>query len=412
MRNLLQSKKVGSTPDKNIRGSTLVIVMLFIVISAVLGVAVLTLGAQSRIFAIRGASEIAARCAADAGLTKAIYQMNQKLTVDETSLGIWNPNPVFLPSATDQVLPNCDASYSYKITPESGDFTIEVIGKSGQARKTVYANVGLHGPFEYAICGRDALKLYSNTVITGYNYDPGEILKIGTISTNSDAIELKSGTTINGDVVVGVGGDPAIVIKDLGATITGTAYAIYEEPCLPPVTVPAQISALPYQPDIKKSTTITTSGKYRKIELNNLEIVMIDGPVTLYVTDRITLDNGAQLQINGANPNASLTLYLGCDFEGKNGGSINNTTADAEKLKIYGLPDCRSLKFKNSTEFYGALYAPDAEVEFNNSADAYGSVVAKEFEQKNSAGFHYDASLRNVTVNDEGLRFAIKRWSE
>jgi Tfp pilus assembly protein PilX len=393
-------------------GYALVIVVLVILVTSVLGGAMLTMGAQNRVYSVRTAQEIAARCAADAALTKAIYQMNQKLTVDEASLGMWNPDPADLPSATDQVLPNCDASYSYKITPESGDFTIEAIGKSGQAWKTVYANVGLHGPFEYAICGTDALKLYSNTVITGYNYEPGEILKIGTISKNSDAIDLKSGTTINGDVVVGVGGDPATVIKDLGATITGTTCAMYEEPCLPPVTVPAQISALSYQPDIKKSTTITTSGKYRKIDLGNGEIVMIDGPVTLYVTEKIILDNGAQLQINGANPNASLTLYLGCDFEGKNGGSINNMTADAEKLKIYGLPGCRSLKFKNSTEFYGALYAPDAEVEFNNSADAYGSVVAKKFEQKNSAGFHYDASLGNVTVNDEGLRFAINRWSE
>jgi hypothetical protein len=403
MKNLLQSKNAGST---------LVMVMFLVAFSTVLGVAVLAMGMQQRIFAVRTGEEIAARCAADAGLTKAIYQMNQKLTMDEAALGMWNPDPAILPSATDQVLPNCDATYSYKILPESGDFTIEVIGKSGQTEKMVCANIDFHGPFEWAVCAQDSLNLYSNTVITGYNYNPGEILKVGTSSTKSDAVELKNGTVINGDMVVGVDGNPDTVIKNLGATITGKTYAIMDEPVFPPVTVPDQISTLPYQTDVKESTTITTSGKYRKIELKNGEIVMIDGPVTLYVTDRITLDNGAQLQINGANPDASLTLYLGCDFEGKNGGSINNIAGEPEKLKIYGLPDCHSMKFKNSTELYGALYAPEAEVTFDNSADAYGSVVAKKFEQKNSASFHHDASLKNVTANDEGLQFVLNRWSE
>ncbi|MHC4259095.1 MAG: hypothetical protein ACYSTF_01600 [Planctomycetota bacterium] len=53
-----------------------------------------------------------------------------------------------------------------------------------------------------------------------------------------------------------------------------------------------------------------------------------------------------------------------------------------------------------------------ADVVMMNSADAYGSVVAKSFEQKNSAAFNYDASLRDVSRDDEAVRFTVDRWGE
>jgi hypothetical protein len=47
-----------------------------------------------------------------------------------------------------------------------------------------------------------------------------------------------------------------------------------------------------------------------------------------------------------------------------------------------------------------------------NSGTAYGAVVAKSFEQKNSANFYYDALLRDVTTSDEVVRFVVKGWTE
>ena len=48
----------------------------------------------------------------------------------------------------------------------------------------------------------------------------------------------------------------------------------------------------------------------------------------------------------------------------------------------------------------------------NNSATVYGAVVVKTFDMKNSGVFMYDASLRDVNINDELVRFEIKRWHE
>ena len=79
---------------------------------------------------------------------------------------------------------------------------------------------------------------------------------------------------------------------------------------------------------------------------------------------------------------------------------------------MYGLGTCNKMDFKNSSEFYGVIYAPSTKVEFDNSAGGYGAVVAEEFEQKNSATFYYDASLRDVTVNDDMVRFVVKNWKD
>ncbi len=96
----------------------------------------------------------------------------------------------------------------------------------------------------------------------------------------------------------------------------------------------------------------------------------------------------------------------------RNGGAINNLTQDAKKLKIYGLNDCQSINLKNGSDFYGAIYAPNADMEMMNSGNAYGSIVTDNFVQKNSATFYYDADLRDVSFNDELIRFVISRWSE
>jgi hypothetical protein len=85
---------------------------------------------------------------------------------------------------------------------------------------------------------------------------------------------------------------------------------------------------------------------------------------------------------------------------------------DPHKFKLLGLDTCTSIGFKNSSAFYGAVYAPKAMVNFFNSANLYGSVMADSFYTGAKANIHYDASLRNVTVNDDAVTFTVKKWHE
>ena len=122
MKKLLQSKK---------RGSAIPLSMVVVMILLAMGTGLLSLGLHGRIISIRTSSDIAARSAADAGLIKALFEMNEKLKVTP-----WNDSS--LPVGTNIGLPNCDAVFSYTVTGDlDGGYTIESTGNSNQAQKTV-----------------------------------------------------------------------------------------------------------------------------------------------------------------------------------------------------------------------------------------------------------------------------------
>ena len=395
MKKLLRSKRPGSA---------IPLVMIVVMILLAMGVGLLDLGMKGRIYSIRTASDIAARCAADSGLTMALFEMNEKLKVKP-----WNDGS--LPEATNESLPNCDAVYSYTITGNPGTgYTIECVGTSGYTERKVSCTLKPEGPFEFAVFAEDGAELKNSAVVDWYNFGADdEILKLGTNSIASGAFTFKNSSTINGDVVVGVGGNPDIVIDDFGANITGDTRTMTERNTLPPIEVPDWLDSLPSDGTIQNDETVTNSAKYSDINLKNNKTLLIDGDVTLYVTGEIILGNSAEIEIDN---DASLILYLGGDFEGKNSSAVNNLTQESKKLQIYCLDSCENMQFKNSSDFYGVIYAPNAEVLMNNSANIYGAVVAKNFEQMNSGTFNYDASLRDSDVNDEAVHFVVTNWHE
>jgi len=395
MNKLLKSKR---------NGSAIPLAVVAVMILLAMGVGMLTLGTSSRIYSTRSASDIAARCAVDSGLTMALFAMNEKLKVKP-----WNDST--LPEATNESLPNCDAVFSYTVTGNlSTGYTIESIGTSGHAERKVTCILKPQGPFEFAVFGEESVELKNSAVVDWYNYDTdSENLKIGTNSIASGALTLKNSAVVNGDVIVGMGGSPDIVIDDFGANITGATYVMTKSYELPSIAVPQWLESLPSSEPITDDLTVTNSAKYSGINLQNNKTLLIDGDVTLYVTGEIILGNSAEVQIDN---DASLILYLGGDFEGKNSSTINNLTQDTKKLQIYCLDSCENMQFKNGSDFYGVIYAPNADVIMKNSANLYGSIVAKDFEQKNSSTFNYDASLRDASVNDEVVRFVVTHWHE
>lgn len=396
-------------PKSRRKGSIVTLTMIALILLLLIGVGTLSLGLRGRILALRAASEIVARTSADAGLVKALFEMNEKLKVKP-----WSDSN--LPQVTDEALPNCSAIFSYTVTGDSDSgYSIESIGNYGWVQKKVSSTLQLKSIFEYGIFVDSKMVLKGGTTIDGYNYEAGETLKIGTNNTSGAAITAKMGVTINGDVVVGVGGNPDNVIDNPHeAVITGGVYTMSQEYELPPIIVPQYLQDLPSQGILSNPTTISGDTKYDSVNLSNSNIVTINGDVTLYVVGNLILDNSAQIQIVDAstNPDASLTIYLGGNLENKNGGKINNSSLDAKKLKIFALDTCTFMNFKNSGVFYGAIYAPNADVHLYNSFEMHGSVICDSFYQDVNANFHYDAALRKANVDDEAVRFVVKRWSE
>ena len=399
-----KTRNIGFCSGRN--GFAISIMLCAVVMLLVIGAGVMTFGLHSRRFAVQTSSEITARFAADSGLTKAYYEMNEKLKVTP-----WNDSG--LPEGTDEELPNTDATYSYVVTGnlDSG-YNVESTGKHVLRQKTVRCSLPLQGLFEYAIFGDEYIHIKNGGTIDWYNNDGDDgNLRIGTNNILADSIILRNGALVNGDVVIGAGGDPDVVIDYAGGTLTGNTFIMPEEYELPQITVPLWLEALPSGGTITNNITLSSSAKYDNIKLSNNKIITIDGPVSLYIIGDIILKNSAEMRIIDGN-DVFLNLYVGGNIDIDNSSAINNLTEDATVLKIYGLEGCESIILKNSIDFYGAVYAPNANIVMMNSGDVFGSAIGKSVDQKNSADFNYDVSLKEVSIEEEGVRFVIKQWQE
>ncbi|MHC4645451.1 MAG: DUF7305 domain-containing protein [Planctomycetota bacterium] len=404
MNRLLKSKK---------KGSALVLVVLGAVIISALGVGMLRLGLSRRIYAIRTAQDIEARCAADAGLTKAVHEMNEKLKVKP-----WSESS--LPSTTNESLLNCDGLFSYTVTGSSvAGFSVTSTGNCIQAQRTLKATLRLKAIFEGAIVTQGPLILKAGMTVGGYNSadasDTDVDVKIATTSTTAEHLVLNNGVVVDGDIFVGVNGDPSVVIRDEGAT-TGYRSSLTEELDFPVITPPT--FAGPGTDIDLKGANLTIgpadTGVYTTISLKRtvapsvLEIA--GGDVVLYVTGNINMGQDCEIVIAAG---SSLTLYLDGDLVAANNSGFNNLTSIPTNFTLYGTGGPgQLLDIKAKSDAFGAIYAPNAAITVMASGDIYGSVVGASFEIKAGGNFYYDEALSKVDTDDEGVRFIVERWSE
>lgn len=295
--------------------------------------------------------------------------------------------------------PDNQLSSCLTISPSTGSsapsgYTVTSLGACQGAQRTVEAFLAPRGMIhEYAVFGLEALTLNSRATVDWYNHESGASpLKTGTNSTSDGAITLEVGSYINGDVLVGVGGDPADVILDNGGNYAGSAYAQSDKYRPPDVSVPADLVSGSSGGSISGNRTIIGSGKYSDINLGINEKLIIDGNVEMYVTGDVTIDNAAEIQVNEG---CSLVLYVDGNVEGKNGSVFNNKTQDPRSFKLFGTENCSRITLKNSGDMYAVVYAPAAEVIVYNSAILWGAITSRTCEAKTDARIYYDASLAN-----------------
>jgi len=398
------------------RGFAIPLAMLAIMLLLATGVALLSMGLNSRVYAMRTASDIAARCAADAGLTIALHEMNGKLQVKP-----WDGS--ILPQASNVNLPYSDGVCSYNVTGDlCSGYIITSNGQCGQTRKFVRATIGLKGMFEHAILTRNTLILKSGTSVDGYNsqdpLDTDTDADISTQSTLASSIVLNTGVTVDGDIVVGVGGNPDTVIKDLGAT-TGGQYAGAANDPLPEVVAPAGLFDRHTDISVQGNTATLTpadSGQYSQIVLKQGTVpAMLEisgGDVVLHITGDIQLGQSCQIIVKDG---STLTLYVDGNIHCRESSGINpdQPTQDARILQVYATGEGIQLfDLKAKSQWTGIVYAPNAAVNLYAGGDVYGSFVADTFEFKTGGNYHYDEALRQVQVDDEGVRFVVMRWQE
>ena len=189
-------------------GSVLVLVVFVVLVSLIIGTGLFALGTQVRVSAVDKVQDMMARSAADAGVEYATQQINNTVA-DKT----WSES--VLPTVANAQLSESDSFYSIDTQYDlAWGYLVQSTGTNRNRTRSIDAVLRLKGLFEMAIQTRETIILKSGTVIEAIDSnislnpdDTDEKAVIGTVSTNADSIILNNGVTVDGDVVVGVGGD-------------------------------------------------------------------------------------------------------------------------------------------------------------------------------------------------------------
>ncbi len=278
-----------------------------------------------------------------------------------------------------------------------------------------------YDPWNFAVFGDDDLDFSSAAEVDSYDsssgpYGGANVGAEGNIGTNGTlfgSIDMCSNSSVYGDAYSGSGTDPNNVIITQGnAYIDGEKKSLYEEKEMPSVKPPEGLAFMGgYSLGVGEVDTINSSGEFTSLVLGNNSTLTITSDATLYITGDFSMSSNSQLNIaDGVN----VTIYLGGTFTQASNSQFNNLSQDPTSLLILGTDSFNgTMTWNSNTDFYGAVYVPQAHVDFNSNIDFYGSISAGTFEFNSNARFHYDLALAGLKRDDmEDLPYGVKSWKE
>ena len=404
---MLHNRRTDKLKRHGVALSLVVILMLLLSIS---GLTAIQVGKAAQIRSVENSNDISARFAADAGVAQALFLMNRTL-----EQGNWSEQA--LPSLSSVPLAGSDADYSVTITGSAASgYTITSVGQAGQVSRTVRVVVKLSSPFamNYAVLAQSAIDLKNNSSVRGFNSadlsQKNLSADIGTLSDKHGMIDIKNGAEVYGNIYVGPTGDPdKVVSMKHRSDVKGE---LFNQPLPPPlagVTAPTGLSNKGKLSGKNITLKAKDSGTYSSISVDNKGKLRVEEDCVLVVTGDINLSNGAELSIADT---GSLVVYLDGDFDGKNSAGVTNDNKVPAAFKLYGTGANQTIDLKNGSDFYGAVYAPNADMTLHNGGNAYGSFVVNSFDLKNSGNVYYDKALTDVEVTDEAACFVVLSWEE
>jgi hypothetical protein len=227
-------------------------------------------------------------------------------------------------------------------------------------------SVTTHSLFSKGLVGAGDLTVDDNAAVDSYDPESGAAGCGGDVASNG-AVALLGNAFVCGDAA------GAQISMSRGATLRGDAYRVVAPSSFMDVKVPDGIT------DLRDVTVLALQkyvirgpGSFRVRNLNVLGLgrLYVDnsaGPVTLYVTGKLTIALGGVVITASSDPEQFATYVAGNDT-----------------VRIYGL---------GSERFNGVLYAPYSYVDMG-SGDFYGAFVAGGLRAGGSARIHYDETLR------------------
>lgn len=365
---------------------------------------------------------------AEAGIERAIWEINKGNISD------WNGDSS-LRTLTISKFQAADGNIIGDIeiriaNPGGENPIIESTGSITGSDSIIYVKIarvvlerGASPLFDYGVFGNEGVDIDSNAVIDSYDsrlggYGGTNVGSEGNVGTNGTfygCIALSSNAKVFGNAVVGPGSDPEIdIITRSNSKIYGEKLSLSEEKAMPSISPPGGLPYMgSYYLEGKNIGIINQSGEYASFRLTSNSKVMITADVTLYITGEFSMSSNSQLEIVN---DAKVTIYLGGSFIQESNTEINNLSKKTNKLILVGTEGFNGFMVWNSnSQFYGAVYVPNATVDFKSNSNFYGSVVGKKINSISSnAKIHFDKALAELSVDgaNEDSPYVVKSWQE
>ena len=134
----------------------------------------------------------------------------------------------------------------------------------------------------------------------------------------------------------------------------------------------------------------------------------LNGTVRIYLTDShsLTISGGGSLAVNG-----QLELYTTGDCNVGGNGIVNDSELPSN-LIVYSTYETAGesdgFTLSGNAAFYGAVYAPNANLKVSGDGDIYGSLVGKTAAVTGNGDIHYDEALQDLG----GGEYTVSGWKE
>ncbi len=153
---------------------------------------------------------------------------------------------------------------------------------------------------------------------------------------------------------------------------------------------------------------ILDTGDYYLSGVHNAN-VLVRGNARLWVDGSVSESGGRAFTVSNT---GTLQMWVR-DSASFSGNAAVNTTYDALRMSIFGLPTCTSISFTGNGEFTGTIYAPSAHLTYSGGgsdrSDFMGAAIVGSAQLNGHFEFHYDENLgRNGPLSG----FVIDSWLE
>lgn len=300
-------------------------------------------------------------------------------------------------------------SYSVEVSPAyagRGTYTLSSTGTyltSRRGIRTVVHPTSNGSAFAYGLFGDKGISGSGGIYTDGYSLSKGsyasQAVNTGNGKTYADAtgsvgtnqsISLSGNATVFGAATPG----PTGTVTTSGNVMVAGSTAPANAPVVNPPVVYTPPTGLASQGTMKLSGGTTTlaggSYVYDSISTSGQSSLQITGAVTLYLNGDLSVSGQSSIQLS---PGASLTIYQSSAGSIKvSGGGFVNQTADPKNLFVYSA-STTDVDISGGSDFYGAVYAPQALFKPSGGSQFYGSFIAGSVQISGGATFHYDEDL-------------------